>query len=58
MRVNLDTLQTQLYCAISNWNDFTESQTGERLLTDAQVSAQADMAFDTISDNLYEEGIL
>lgn len=58
MRRNLDALSTELYNAVSNWNDFTENDEGQKILTEPEVGAQADMAFDTIKDNLQELGLV
>lgn len=55
---NLDALQTELYNAISNWNDSTQNEDGEKILTEREVGAQAHMAFDTVSDNLQELGLI
>jgi hypothetical protein len=54
MRRNLDALSTELYNAVSNWNDFTENEDGERILSESECAEQDDMAFDTIKDNLQE----
>lgn len=58
MRRNLGALSAEIYNAVSNWNDFTESDTGERILAEHEVAEQADMAFDTIKDNLQELGLI
>lgn len=58
MRRNLDALSTELYNAVSNWNDFTDNDEGDKILTEHEVAAQADMAFDTIKDNLQELGLI
>ncbi len=58
MRRNLDALRTELYCAISNWNDFTESDTGERILTEAEVSAMASDADMFVFAELTKAGLI
>ena len=58
MRQNLDALSTQLYNAVSNWNDFAESETGERILTEAQVSEYAAVAYEHILADMTEMGLV
>lgn len=58
MRRNLGALNTELYNAVSNWNDFTESDTGERILTEAQVDVMALAAYQMMVKDMQREGLV
>lgn len=58
MRSNLDALSTELYNAISNWNDFTEGEDGDRLLSEAEVDDYAVGAYQKIREDLFETGLI
>jgi hypothetical protein len=58
VRRNLDALDTELYNAVSNWNDFTENEDGGSILTEAEVGEYARNAFKMICADLSGEGLI
>lgn len=58
MRRNLDALKIELYNAISNWNDFTENNDGDRILTEEEVGTISDGMFDAMENGLSARGLI
>lgn len=58
MRRNLDALSTELYNAVSNWNDFTENEDGDKILTEAEVGSYSDSLYEKLLEDLYEMELL
>lgn len=56
MRQNLDSLSVELYNAISNWNDFTDNDLGERVLTEFEVGDYAASLYEKMISDMYEAG--
>jgi hypothetical protein len=56
MRQNLDSLSVELYNAISNWNDFTENEDGENILTESEVGGYANALYELMTSDMMEIG--